>query len=334
MASPLSGPRPIPGTFTAHERFLVEKTEEAVRDGKQLEDWMRAQPYERIQFPLDLKKSYTLPNRPYGYFGTMQLNGRAETVMGARQEVDFGPVTTANPILTLTNFVMGEFLPRAHWTYPDGHPGGFSIEQSIYRSAAGEYGKFGEGERTGVVDWRRLGTEFDWVLLTVQIHDFVMNFGPIVKRFKEAACVAPQKDFVRIADKPAKGYAFEIAVGYPFVAFAPIPNVFGFGPGKFGVAVKTYTFRLTDAGELQVVMNFAAAPRCQKVFDFGKSVPDPIYGGAALLHKLTFGAFKTEPFHNQLDANMLGQHCRVHQALMEGVAGVWREWMKGGRIEA
>jgi hypothetical protein len=332
MASPQGAKLPFPEAFSAQDRFMATMTEEAIRDGLQLEAWMRRQHAESLDFPLSLNRPYGLPNKPFGYFGTVDLNGKPTSLMGCRQEIEFGKVTGPGDAgERLRNFVLGEFLPRAHWQYPDGNPGGFTIEQSLYRTSTGEYGKFSGESRNGCVDWRRLGSDYDWVLLTVQIHDFVMNFGPVTKRFQEAACIALQPDFVHIVEKPAPGFALEVAVGYPFVEFAPIPNVFGFGPGKFGNACKLYSFRLADDKSIQVIMNFAAAPRCRKVFDFGSRVPDPVYGGAALLQQLTFGKWDPAPFHNKLDAGMLAQHCRVHQALMEGVSKVFRDWSAGGR---
>lgn len=332
MASPQAGPPSIPDAFSATERLLLEKTEEAIRDGLQLEAWMRRQHEEMLDFPLALRKTYNLPNKAFGYFGSLPINGVATSVMGARQEIDFGALSgEGDPQERLKNFVLGEFLKRAHWEYSDGYPGGFGVEQWLYRNAAGEYGRFETDCRDGCIDWRQLGPEYAWVMLKVNIHDFVMNFGPWVKRFKEAACVAAHPEFVHIVEKPAKGYALEVAVGYPFVAFAPIPNIFGFGPGKFGTACKLYSFLLADDNRIKVIMNFAAAPRCKKVFDFGKHVPDPIYGGAGLLRRLTFGLYNPEPFHNRLDGQMLTQHCRVHQALMEGLSKIWNDWVGGGR---
>ena len=143
--------------------------------------------------------------------------------------------------------------------------------------------------------------------------------------------MAVHPDFVHIVENPSPGVKLEVAVGYPFVAFAPIPNNFGFGPGKFGAAVKLYSFRLTETNEIKVLMDFAAAPRCKKVFDFGKRVPDPIYGGARLLSRLTLGRWNLEAFHDKVDGGMVAQHARVHQALMDGVSKIWYEWVAGGR---
>ena len=64
-------------------------------------------------------------------------------------------------------------------------------------------------------------------------------------------------------------------------------------------------------------MDFAAAPRCQKVFDFGKSIPDPVYGGASVVQALTMGMWNAQKFHDKTDSGMLEQHARVHQALLE-----------------
>jgi hypothetical protein len=132
------------------------------------------------------------------------------------------------------------------------------------------------------------------------------------------------RDFVHVNRNPAPGYKLEVSVGYPFVEYAPIPNPFGFGPGKFTNAVKLYSFFLTDTNKVEVRMDFAAAPRCQKVFDVSKSIPDPLYGGAWLLERVTLGGWKAQPFHDKLDRGMVAQHARVHQALIDGVARIWK----------
>jgi hypothetical protein len=81
--------------------------------------------------------------------------------------------------------------------------------------------------------------------------------------------------------------------------------------------------------DIKVVMDFATAPRCSRVFDFGK-IPDPVYGGARLLHLLIFGLWDDQPFHDKLDGGMVTQPGRVHQAMMEGAAKVWVKLAGGG----
>ena len=308
---------------------MVEKTEEAILAGIQIQRWCRDPKRQIKQVKLDLNKTFALKNEAYGYLAHLPMNGKQESIMGVRQVVEYSRIIGSNPEQQLRDFVMREFLPRAHWVYPDGFKGGFDIEQSLYCNAKGEYGRFPQESCTGCIDWRQLGTDYTWSLLTVQIHDFVMKFGPYLKRFKEAACVVAHRDFVHVVEKPKQGYKLELSVGYPFIEFAPIPNNFGFGPGKFGAAVKLYSFFLTDDNRVEVVMEFAAAPRCSRVFDFGKNVPDPVYGGAAVLQAITFGLWKAQPFHDKLDLGMMAQHARVHQALLDGSVKTWEEYVGG-----
>ena len=97
---------------------------------------------------------------------------------------------------------------------------------------------------------------------------------------------------------------------------------------RSGAAVKLFSFYLTRSGDVRVRMVFAAAPRSQKVFDFGKSVPDPIYGFANLMKYLTLGLFNPQMIHDRMDKQMLSLHCEVHQTLMDGMANVWTNWLQ------
>jgi hypothetical protein len=325
------GTRFIPESFTQLERFLVEKTEEAIRDGVQLERWCRDPNRKVTEKVLELRRPATgepfaLRNEAIGYHSFVSMNGKMESVIGVKQYVDFSKVVGANPEQQLRDYVLGVFLPTANWTYPDGYKGGFTIKQTIFRDMKGGYSIFPEDKQKGCLDWRQLGSEYAWSMLTVNIHDFLMRFGPYLKRFDEAACVVMHPDFVHIVENPTKDYKLEVSVGYPFVAYAPIPNNFGFGPGKFGAAVKLYSFFLTHDNQVKATMDFAAAPRCKKVFDFGPSIPDPVYGGAAILEAVTFGLWKAQPFHDKTDLGMATQHGRVHQALMDGASKVWNDW--------
>src|SRR5205807_6127831 len=65
-----------PDSFSAQERFLIEKTEEAIHDGRQLEEWIRARDRNHALrlFPLDLKKTYRVPNRAEGFLDTLVVN--------------------------------------------------------------------------------------------------------------------------------------------------------------------------------------------------------------------------------------------------------------------
>ena len=314
--------------FTDHDRSLIRKCEAAVRDGIALERWCRAARGDREEFRLELRDTCRLPNRADGYFGSLTLSGTERSVMGCRQYVEFARVDRRHDAgASLREFVLGEFLSRARWVNPDGGPGGFDVERSLYQTAGGEYGKFPHDERTGAMHWEDVGPTFRWVLLTITLNDFVVSLGPVRRRMAEAVCVVARPEFMRVVENPSPEYALEVSIGYPFIDYAPIPNFFGFGPGKFGTAVKLFSFYLTHDSRIRAVMEFAAAPRAQKVFDvFGL---DPVYGGADLLHRMTMGLCDPEALHDMMDTGMLVQHCHVHQKLMDGTARIWEDWLEG-----
>ncbi|OFV98813.1 MAG: hypothetical protein A3F68_13485 [Acidobacteria bacterium RIFCSPLOWO2_12_FULL_54_10] len=315
-------------SLSAHERFLVERSEEAIPVGLELHRWLRNRKYTSSLSSLNLKKQFELPHQARGFLSFVVLGGTEFSVMGTEQEIEFGRVEVPGGEDHLREFVLGNFLSLVNWTYEDGAPGGFTVEKSIYKTMDGEYGIFPPEQCCGCMDWRDLGTRYQWVLLTIHIHDLVMEFGKMRKRLKEALCAVAHPGFVTVQQNPAEGYALEVSVGYPVIKFAPIPNFFGYGPGKFHMAVKNFSFLLTQDQRLKVRMTFASAPRCEKVFDFGKRIPDPMYGGAALLSGLSLGLWKPHSFHDWLDMQMLVQHCRVHQTLMDGTHRVWSDWLK------
>ena len=317
-----------PEALSEHDRFLVKQAEIAIADGVQLERWCRDPNRKVNEFLLDLKRPYRLPNKAYGYFSDLLVSGETRTVIGVRQEVEFGRASGPDPEEQLTRYVLGVFLPSSHWTYADGWQGGFTFDQMLYCTPDGRVGRYTEDQRATVQDWTLIGTRYRWSLFTVFLHDFVVKLGPVTKHFKEAAALVQHPDFIHIVKNPAPGFKLEVAIGYPFIDFAPVPNYFGFGPGKFNWAVKLFSFRLRDNNEVRCDMDFAAGARPAKVFDFGPGIPCPLYGGAAALRAVTLGAFDPSGFHDWMDGAMVAQHGRVHQALMEGASRVFADWAK------
>jgi hypothetical protein len=314
--------------FTELEQLLIRKTELALVEGRELYQWYRGAEPKLRYFPLKLNGRYRLSNQARGFFDTVSIGGKPRSVMGCRQDVELGMLRRPDAGKLLQEFVLGHFQRLGNWKYNDGAPGGFTFEKTLYKSAAGSIEKFSEQQRQGPVDLREIGSRYEWILLTVHIHDFVMKMGPVQRRIPEAAYVAPNPAFLQVVEHPNEAVALEVSIGYPFVDVAPHSNIFGFGPGKFGAAIKLFSFFLTPSGEVHVRMEFIAAPRSQKVFDFGKGVPDPIYGFAGLLKYLTLGLFNPQKVHDRMDKQMLSLHCEVHQTLMDGMETVWTSWLK------
>jgi hypothetical protein len=328
MAAPLSAYSAVPADFTAHERMLVEKTDQAVADGLPLERWCRDPDREIDQMRLDLKRRYALPNKALAYFSEFTVRGETKSLVGVRQEVEFGKLQRPDAEELLERYVLTQFLPTSHWTRDDGRTGGFTYEQLLYCTADGQLGRYPREERSSVQDWTLIGPRYRWSLFTVFLHDFVLKMGPLSRQLQEAVTVVQHPDFIHVVERPAPGYRLEVAIGYPFIDFAPIPNYFAFGPGKFDWAVKLFAFRLRDDGQVRCDMDFAAGARPTRVFDFGEGAPCPVYGPVDALEAMSFGLYKSRSFHDWMDGAMMAQHSRVHQAVMEGAAKIFAEWVK------
>lgn len=306
----------------------MEKTEEALDDGLQLERWTRHPDRKIEKHRLNLNRKYDLRNEAFGYLADVAIGSRTLTALGALQQVEFGKIPGPNPEQRLKEYVLRHFLNSSHWVYSDGRPGGFTFKQMIYCNADGKCGRYADDKLNEVQDWNLIGPVYRWSLFTCYLHDFVVMLGPFKKVLKEAVAVVQHPDFIHIVENPRPGYKLEVAIGYPFIDYAPIPNHLGFGPGKFDWAVKTFSFLLRDNNEVRCDMDFVAGARPKKVFDFGKLIPDPIYGPADALHLISFGLINSKWFHDMGDLQMAAQHSRVHQALMEGSAKIFRTWIK------
>jgi hypothetical protein len=314
--------------FSELENLLIQKTELALVEGGELEQWYRRSEPGLQFFPLKLKGKYKLPYQATGFFETVTIGGKERSVMGCRQDIELGKLPGENGPKLLQEFVLGHFQRLGNWTYEDKALGGFTFEKTLYKTHGGTIDRFSDEHRPGPLDLRELSDKYAWILLTVHIHDFMMKMGPIQRRIPEAAYVAPNPTFLRVVENPSSDIAHQVSIGYPFVDVAPHRNIFGFGPGKFGAAVKLFSFFLTSAGEVRVRMVFIAAPRSQKVFDFGRRIPDPIYGGAKIMHYLTLGLANAQVVRDRMDKQMLSLHCEVHQTLMDGIGTVWSNWLK------
>ncbi len=100
----------VPAGFSAHDRFLVEKSELAVLKGLQLERWSR-DPARIIQkFALELNRPYALANKAWGYFSDVTISDQKLSALGCIQQVEFGKISGANPEERLKEYVFKHFL--------------------------------------------------------------------------------------------------------------------------------------------------------------------------------------------------------------------------------
>ena len=104
---------PIPDDFSAFEQFLVRKTELALVEGLELEQWTRDPNRKIDRHLLNLNRQYNLQNKAYGYFANVHVNGQTLTALGALQKVEFGRIQGPNPEQRLKDYVLRLFLNTA-----------------------------------------------------------------------------------------------------------------------------------------------------------------------------------------------------------------------------
>jgi hypothetical protein len=229
-------------------------------------------------------------------------------------------------------------MPEATWTHPDGLPGGFGYFPLLRKECrSGRVVAFGDPGRASELDLSRVGTDYDWVTLKVEIYDFVRcvpAMRPHVKtlsRFiKEAAYITACSDFMQCHFPDGEKIAEECGLGYAFLPAVVHPNPFGYGPGRFGVALKLFRFAVLQNGDFEVSMIFLSVPRSTAVLYLWGL--DPVYGTARLLDFLTFRRLGIlRGLQDRLDRQFLTQHGVVHQSAIEGLRRTWEETRWSGR---
>jgi hypothetical protein len=326
MSSAVASTGLLPG-----DSLLIQKTEEALVVGQELGDWLRDNGETLGWKPMDLGRRGRLPHMQACHLGQVQVAGGERSVMATRQVLELGSLQGSTRE-ALRDYVLGTFIPTAHWINQDGTPGGLGIDRILYRTSAGEYGRFPESAREGGGDFRELGGKYDWVLLTITPNDLAMDLALFRLRILVVPYLVIQPGLIHVVENPFPGYALEITVGYSCVDSPPIvlkPWWVGYGPGRFVSATKVYQFLVTDSNEIRVRMYFAASPRSQKFLDFGKTWPDPVYGTVDALSWLTFGLFPRDRFHDLLDTQIAKSHCQLYQDLIDGAEVVWRGFRAG-----
>jgi hypothetical protein len=309
------------------DRLLIEKSKQALRQGAQLLSWWRGVSARGglSLFPLmpPADPSVTMD----AFFDQVTIDGKATPAMGVLQTIRFELSPQAGPATTLEDYIHRRLLPEAHWQNPDGLPGGFGYSALLYKKRGEEVQvRFPDPSDTGNVDLGQIGKLYDWILLQVDLNDFVRSFPPL-RRFvkqlagiiREAAYLVADENFTHDLFPACAGNLAQTDLGYAFVPATVYPNFFGFGPGRFGTAVKLFRFGLADKRTFQVDMAFLLAPRSEKVLYFWGF--DPVYSVVNLANFLTFNRMGIKRrAHDRLDAVMLRQHGQVHENFILGLS--------------
>lgn len=307
---------------------LTRDTEIAIERGCRLMNWWsqneaRLKPF---QIPARDKNLVEIT----GFYDALQTESGQSSVMGCLQAARFQcGADSSSDVTPLNTFLRTEFASRAGWSDPGGRPAGFGYEALLCKlKETGEVQRVQNGTDPGALDFAAVGNKYEWLMLRVDLHDFVRctplrSVSKIASKFvKEAAYVVLHDSYAKPVGDPLTSTVAECLFGYSFLPCACERGIFGFGPGHFNSAIKQFRFSLLESGELRISVAFVVAPRSEKVLDLWGFCP--VYSSVHLLDALTLGQLGVERrAHDRLDRYMLKIHGRVHHHLLNGLEELW-----------
>ena len=282
------GTRNFPATtLSKDDEVLVAAADDSLARGTALKSWFdQKDAHNSFTERFELIRSYDPDDRTFGYFDTAQINEGAFNVMGVFEEMPFDcPKTVAGdgPNQQIREFVMRYFLRSTSYTVPvpagrafNEPPGliaglffgktntalrGFGYTQQYYKTLGGNIGKFALEDQHAVVDLRMLGTKFEWIILQVQIFDFVVPFKPLGENLPQISIPLQEQTYVVISknfvvDRPE---ADEYGLGYAILKGSTDSpdSLFAYGPGRFQLGFQTIHFKTDKStGATKVTMAF------------------------------------------------------------------------------
>lgn len=285
--------------FDAQETDVLSGVDEALAAGVELLRWWRAADAAGYPDGTTFPQSFVF-NRPqdrsYGFFDTAPLSTGPLAVNGNVQRMFYDEPKSAAPGGGKTaewmneqvrEFVLHYFMRISDYRLPQqfaaAHPppppllelfsqcpsreaerAGFGFVQKLYRTAGGELGRFRPAEQDAIVDLRRLGPDFEWIVLRNPIFDFSFQVKPfgdtgpqLVLPISQFNFLVTSKDFVVDQQRPEKGVLGRYGFGYAFIR-SRTPSPLAYGPGQLEPAFETLVWDVLESGQVRVQATFVA----------------------------------------------------------------------------
>lgn len=323
---------------SAHVQALAEDAESSLVAARQMVAWWRDKTLrgELHLFPL------RPPHPPHfemeGFFDEIRFLGQMKplSIMGCLQRHRFRRRRPPREGLTrhLESFVDQFFLDKCFHVRSGGAGGGFRYRELCFRDAGGRLREVPDRDVLGAAV-EPIAREVEWRVHRVDILDFV-RANPLLARFddtlsrfvRQSAYIVFHKDLAAEVEPRPAGVIAERRLGYAFLQQSVEPTYFGFGPGRFGAAVKQWCFRLFSDGDVEIRIAFLVSPRSAKVLDLGGF--DPVYATVAAADVLTLGALGLRSrAQDALDTVFLRHHGDVHAGVVNDMREIWesQRWM-------
>ncbi len=323
----------------AAERRLFERVEGALSRGRQVYRW-----WQRVDRDQTYTDRFTLlqqPDRPdvnYGFLEDAPVDGESLPVVGCVQDMFYDqpkwpPGHGDEPALWMRDQVR-EFMLRymmrvLAWKDPElaaceDHPAppealrplswcqggpeaneGFGYRQLYYKRAdTGEIGKFALHEQEAIVDVRKIGPEYEWVILVIRIFHFTLTMPPFSEGyqlsipFREDQYAVISKDFVTVDESPRQeDYLARYAWGYAFIQSPePEDSILAYGPAQIATGFISFQMDVKQDGSVWFNNIFVTA-RPKSLF---RLPLNPIHWGTRLADLASFGMASKilEPLQN------------------------------------
>jgi hypothetical protein len=320
LAGTSYAPLQKPGTILTgrDEQELISGTGFALERGLQFRDWWQwCESTGSFPEVFRLMRSHNPAEASYGFRGEVQ----GLPVMGIVQQMPYATPKGGSPEHNrdqMREFVLHYFtrlsdfsrpasfvpeglgpipLPLRPFSWrdePQAQALGFGFEQLYYRVAGGgPVRAFRDEERFRIVDLRRVGAEFDWILLRVRIYDFTLHFRPFGREYpslevplRESNYLLVTPHFIRDDPDPRDGTLGRFSFGYALLTNPGPPGLLAYGPGWFRAGFQNFEFIVESDGSSRVRMAFMV-DRPERIV----SLPlNPLELGFLLTDALTAGA--------------------------------------------
>ncbi len=275
--------------LTREERLLLDKVPAALESGIELLEWWRkTDAADSYEHRYDETRTFNRPeDKSYGFFDTVQLSSGPQRINGNVQDM-FYDAPKASPaaedsaaewinrqmqqfvlryFMRISDFRQPEQAPEPHEPPPPGlgflsqcrtdvQNLGFGFSQLYYKRCNGEIGRFRESRRNAIIDLRRLGDEYQWIVLKNPIFNFKFNLAPLGNQAPQLVLplvvsnyLVMSRAFV-IDESPAQeGILGRYGFGYALIK-DPLPSALGYGPGELEPACEQLIWEVHETGEI------------------------------------------------------------------------------------
>ena len=299
----------------------MDQAETARAEGVSLLRWWRqtdAQNSYAQRFPL--VRTFNSPDESFAFFDQAPIPGKIIPVMGIVEDMLYDQPKTSVPEKQrdeLREFVLHYFMRISAFERPEAYADagnttgprflsslswcptyearktGFGYSQVYYKLRdSGTIGKFAEAQQHHVVDLRRIGTRYEWIVVKVRIYDFNLTVRPrgqeslqLILPLREESYLVVSPDFLVNEDDPSPDLLGRYGFGYAFIRNPVAPSAIAYGPGEFQSSFQLIHFRVLANGSIHISLIFVAN-RPQQVLNVSI---DPVAWGLRLADLTSLG---------------------------------------------